>query len=76
MIKKFDKIALIVNIPEYKLRKGDIGEVILVCDEGKEFEIKFKNIIGEAVVVIRLIPGQFRKIDAVQIPQLKKFNLN
>lgn len=76
MIKKFDKVMLIINIPEYKLQKGDIGEVILVCSEGNEFDIKFQNIIGEAAAVIRLIPCQFQKINPIQIPQVKKFNLN
>ncbi len=76
MVKKFDKIILSMNFPEYKLQKGDIGEVIFIYNQGEELETEFRNITGELTAVIRLHPGQFQKINAVQIPRIKKFNLN
>ncbi|MGE5848379.1 MAG: DUF4926 domain-containing protein [Ignavibacteria bacterium] len=76
MIKKNDKIMLNMNIPEHKLLKGALGKVILIHNEGEEFDIEFRNIIGELLAVIRLIPAQFQKINIIQVPQLKKFNLN
>lgn len=76
MIKKNDKIMLNMNIPEHKLLKGALGKVIFIHNEGEEFDIEFRNIIGELLAVIRLIPAQFQKINIIQVPQLKKFNLN
>lgn len=76
MIKKNDKIVLKVNIPEYKLLKGALGEVIFIHNECEEFDIEFRNIIGELLAVIRLIPVQFQKLNIIQVPQVKKFNLN
>ncbi len=76
MIKKNDKVMLNMNIPEHKLLKGALGEVILVCNEGEEFDIEFRNIVGELLAVIRLIPAQFQKLNIIRVPQVKKFNLN
>jgi hypothetical protein len=75
-IKKFDQVILIENLPEHKLRKGDIGEVTFVCSEQQEFEIKFRDITGEVAALIRLVPRQIRKINTIHIRQVKKFNLN
>ncbi|HSR17006.1 MAG TPA: DUF4926 domain-containing protein [Ignavibacteriaceae bacterium] len=76
MIKKNDEIMLNMNIPGYKLLKGALGKVIFIHNEGEEFDIEFRNIVGELLVVIRLIPTQFQKLNIIQVPQVKKFNLN
>jgi hypothetical protein len=76
MIKKNDKIMSNMNIPEHKLLKGALGEVIFVHNEGEKFDIEFRNIIGELLAVIRLYPQQFQKLNVIQVPQVNKFNLN
>ncbi len=76
MIKKNDKIMLNMNLPEHKLLKGALGKVIFIHNKGEEFDIEFRNIIGELLAVIRLIPAQFQKLNNIQVPQIKKFNLN
>ena len=76
MISKNDKIILNINIPEHHLLKGDLGEVIFVHNEGEAFDIEFRNIAGEIIIVIKLLPAQFQKINIIKIPQIKKFNLN
>jgi hypothetical protein len=76
VIKKNDKIMLNMNIPEHKLLKGALGKVIFIHNEGEEFDIEFRNIIGELLAVIKLIPRQFQKLKVIQIPHIKKFNLN
>ena len=75
MIKKFDYVLLMEDIPEYNLRKGNIGEVISVCTPD-ECEVKFSDITGASAVVIKLIPEQFRKINTIQVSHFKKFSMN
>ena len=76
MIKKNDKVMLNMNMPQHKLLKGALGTVIFIHNKGEEFDIEFRNIIGELLAVIRLMKPQFQKLNIIQIPQIKKLNLN
>ena len=39
MIQELDRIVLATDLPEYNLKNGDIGTVVLVHQEGVGYEV-------------------------------------
>ena len=61
MIKELDTIVLTSDLPEFGLRAGDLGTVVLVHQHGG-YEVEFVTLDGETVAVISLTPEQVRPV--------------
>ena len=53
MIKELDNVELTVDLPEHRLKKGDVGTVVLLHG-GAGYEVEFTNLTGETPVVVSL----------------------
>ena len=62
MIKELEQIVLTKDLPEYGLRAGDVGTVVLVHQEGKGYEVEFVALDGETLAVTTLLADQVRAI--------------
>ena len=51
MIKEHDRIVLLKDLPEYGLKKDDVGTVIHVHGESEAFEIEFMTLSGETIAI-------------------------
>jgi hypothetical protein len=71
MIRELDRVVLTTDLPEYKLKKGDIGTVVLVHQGGKGYEVEFVTLDGETVAVISLFDTQLRPIGHREIAQAR-----
>ena len=61
MFEETDTAVLVVDLPEYGLKAGDVGTVMLV--HGREgYEVEFITLSGEMVAVTSLRPAQLRPI--------------
>lgn len=72
-IKLLDVVALTTDLPEYNLRRGQVGTVVEILAEGKAFEVEFCDREGRAfeslglradqIMVLRYEPinGDFEK---------------
>ena len=61
MIKELDTIALTIDLPEFGLKAGDLGTVVLACKHGG-YEVEFVTLEGETIAVISLAPEQMRPV--------------
>jgi hypothetical protein len=61
MMKELDPIVLTSDLPEFGLRAGDLGTVVLVHQHGG-YEVEFVTLDGETVAVISLAPAQVRPV--------------
>lgn len=57
-IQLLDVVALIVDLPEIGLRKGQVGTVVEFLDSGKAFEVEFSDSEGRTFESLGLIPEQ------------------
>ena len=57
-IKLFDVIALSVNLPEYKLQRGEIGTIV-ECHSDNAFEVEFVAQDGYTYALVTLHSDQF-----------------
>lgn len=67
MITELDKVILTTDIPDYGLKAGDIGTVVLLHQGGKGYEVEFVTLSGETVVVVSLFAEQVRSISSREI---------
>ena len=57
-IKLFDVVALIGDLPEYHLRRGQVGTVVEMLADGKAFEVEFSDRDGRTYESVGLRPDQ------------------
>jgi len=57
-IKLLDIVALTVDLPEYKLYRGQVGTVVEILANGKAFEVEFSDRDGRTFESLGLRPDQ------------------
>ncbi|MFN6559553.1 MAG: DUF4926 domain-containing protein [Nostoc sp. ChiSLP01] len=57
-IKLLDVVALIVDLPEYNLWRGQVGTVVELLASGAAFEVEFSDRHGRTYESIGLRPEQ------------------
>ncbi len=72
MIRELDSVVLTVDLPEHRLKKGDVGTVVLLhADTG--YEVEFMTIGGETLTVVSLSKEQVRPVGSREIAQARAF---
>ena len=57
-IELLDVVALTVDLPEYHLRRGQVGTVVEILAGGKAFEVEFSDRDGRTYESLGLRPDQ------------------
>ena len=70
MIKELDTVVLTEDVPEHRLKQGDLGTVVLVHAAGG-YEVEFMTLDGESLAVISLYPHQVRPVARREIAQAR-----
>ncbi len=58
IIELLDVVALTVDLPEYNLRRGQVGTVVEILAGGKAFEVEFSDRDGRTYESVGLRPNQ------------------
>jgi hypothetical protein len=67
-----DHVVLDQDVPEERLRKGDVGEVVHRYEGGGAFRVRFGPPAGETPLVLNLKAPQIRSLDPEEILQARK----
>lgn len=70
MISELDTVVLTIDLPEHRLRAGDIGTVVLVHDH-HGYEVEFIALDGDTVAVVSLSPSQVRQVGHGEMPHAR-----
>jgi hypothetical protein len=62
VIKELDNVVLTVDLPQHRLRRGDLGTVVLV-HEDRGYEVEFITLDGETLAVASLDLSEVRAIE-------------
>jgi hypothetical protein len=57
-IKLLDVVALTVDLPEYKLLRGQVGTIVDLLAGGAAFEVEFSDQNGQTYESVGLTPEQ------------------
>ncbi len=71
MIRELDWVVLTTDLPDYGLKSGDIGTVVLVHRDNRGYEVEFVTLARETVAVVSLFPTQLRPIGQREIAQVR-----
>ena len=67
MIEEFDRVALTVDLPEYRLKTGDVGTVVDITSNGRQYALEFFNLAGDTIAVVPVEPTQVRSVGSNEI---------
>jgi hypothetical protein len=72
MIQELDTIILARDMPELKLRKGDLGTVVLAHKNDAAYEVEFVTLGGQTLVVLTLPADAVRPITGREIAHARE----
>jgi hypothetical protein len=67
-VKLLDVVALTVDLPEYNLRRGQVGTVVEMLAGGTAFEVEFSDCNGRTDESIGLRPNQIMVLHFELVP--------
>jgi hypothetical protein len=76
MIKEFDKIVLTTDLLPFNLKKGDVGTVIAISQNGRMgYEVEFMTLYGDTVAIVSLETEQVRPIGQREIAHARMIDV-
>lgn len=72
MIKELDLVVLERDLPENRLRAGDLGTVVMVHAAGAGFEVEFTTLLGETLAVVTVSAGDLRPVAPGEIAHARR----
>ena len=72
MMQPLDTVILTRDIPQQKLRKGDLGAVVLVHPDGAAYEVEFVTLDGQTLAVITLSADAVRTATGREIAHARE----
>ncbi len=72
MIQEIDTVLLTRDIPAEGLRKGDLGAVVLVHENGAAYEVEFVTLDGETLAVVTLPAEAVRATTGREIAHVRE----
>lgn len=54
MINELDVVALTRDLPDARLKAGDIGAVVMIYDGGQAYEVEFVGLDGATIALLTL----------------------
>ena len=67
MIHEFDQVALTIDLPDYHLQSGDVGTVVDITPNGKQYTLEFFNFDGETVAVVPVSASNVRRFGSKEV---------
>lgn len=66
-MRELETVVLADDVPEYGLRAGDLGTIVMVHQGGAGYEVEFVTLEGGTVAVVTLTASQVRPVDPHEI---------
>ncbi|MBC8098577.1 MAG: DUF4926 domain-containing protein [Armatimonadetes bacterium] len=67
MIQELERVALMIDLPQYHLKAGDIGTVVDITSDGQEYTTEFFTLDGETYAVVPVLASQIRRVGSREI---------
>ena len=72
MFQELDTVVLTHDMPEYGLKRGDIGAVVHCYEDGAAFEVEFVTADGRTVALLTLEQADIRPISGREVLHARK----
>lgn len=71
-IPELETVALTQDLPEFNLRAGDVGTIVLVHRAGEGYTVEFCDLTGDTVAVATLEASHVRPIQHGEAPHARR----
>ena len=71
-IKEHDCVVLTADLPEEKLKAGDVGTVVHLHKTGAAYEVEFMTLDGHTVAVTTVASDQLRPVSRRDISHVRE----
>ena len=72
MIQELDTVVLTRDIPAERLRKGDLGAVVFVHQDGAAYEVEFVTLDGQTLALVALPADAVRAATGRELPHARE----
>lgn len=72
MINELDLVVLLEDLPDLKLRKGDVGTVVLIHSDHAGYEVEFATFDGTPIAVTTLPASAVRSVGRKEIAHVRE----
>ena len=72
MIAELDTVVLTRDLPEQRLRKGDLGAVVHMHRDGAAYEVEFVTLDGGTLALVTLPPDAIRAATGGEIAHVRE----
>jgi hypothetical protein len=72
MIDELDTVVLTRDVPDAQLKRGDVGAVVHVYEEGDAFEVEFVTADGRTIGLLTLMQDDIRPMAGEEILHVRR----
>lgn len=70
-MRELDTVVLVRDLPEHSLKRGDMGAIVLMHEDGA-FEVEFVTVDGEALAIVTLTEADVRPMRRGEIAHARR----
>jgi Domain of unknown function (DUF4926) len=74
-IKEHDYVVLMADLPEEKLKSGDVGTVVHIHNGELAYEVEFMTLDGHTVAVATVANNQLRPVSRRDISHVRELQV-
>lgn len=71
MFEEYSRVALTIDLPEYDLIVGDVGTIVEIFGNGKDYLVEFNTREGYLVAMTLLTPLQLRNLSPMDVTNVR-----
>ncbi len=75
MFREHDRIILTDDLPDERLRAGDVGTIVHSYPDGEAFEVEFLALDGHTVAVATVEVSQLRPVTTTDITHARSIEI-
>ena len=75
MFKEHDRIVLTDDIPDHRLKIGDVGTIVHIYPSREAFEVEFLTLDGNTAALATVLPSQVRPVADTDITHAREHRL-
>lgn len=72
MIKEHERVALVVDLPQYQLEAGDVGIVVMIHGDHEGYELEIFSADGQTIDVVTVESHQVRSVNRQDILHIRQ----
>ena len=75
MIKEYEQVVLMEDLPEYELKAGDLGTVVMIHGEHAGYELEIFSADGRTLDVVTVEAAQVRPVSRRDVLHVREISV-